>query len=167
MKTKTRKIVIAAMLAALCCVATMVIKIPLPLGYVNVGDMVVLLTGWLLSPLYGALAAGLGTALADVLSPYAIYAPATFVIKSVMALIAHFGFRLVSKKMPSAFGRIISGIVAEIWMIAGYFLYEGILYGFAGALGTVPGNGVQGAVGLLLGILLIKIFEKYKIGRLQ
>ena len=33
---KTKKIVIASMLAALCCVATMIIKIPSPLkGYLN------------------------------------------------------------------------------------------------------------------------------------
>ena len=44
MKTKTQKIVSAAMLAALACVATMIIKIPSPLkGYFNLGDCVVLL----------------------------------------------------------------------------------------------------------------------------
>ena len=51
MKTKTQKIVMASLLAALCCVATMIIKIPSPLkGYLNLGDCVVLLSGWILSP---------------------------------------------------------------------------------------------------------------------
>ena len=55
---KTRKIVTASMLAALCCVATMIIRIPSPLkGYMNLGDCVVLLSGWLLSPVYGFFAA--------------------------------------------------------------------------------------------------------------
>ena len=38
-KNATQKIVIAALLAALTCVATMIIKIPSPLkGYLNLGD---------------------------------------------------------------------------------------------------------------------------------
>lgn len=62
----TRKIVIASMLAALTCVATMIIKIPSPLkGYLNLGDCVVLGCGWVLSPIYGFLSAGIGSALAD------------------------------------------------------------------------------------------------------
>ena len=68
----TQRIVMAALLAALTCVATMIIKIPSPLkGYLNLGDCVVLLAGWMLSPTYGFLAAGLGSALADTFSGYA------------------------------------------------------------------------------------------------
>ena len=68
MNTRTKKIVMAAMLAALACVATMIIKIPSPLkGYLNLGDCIVLVAGWMLSPTYGFLAAGLGSALADLL----------------------------------------------------------------------------------------------------
>ena len=96
MKTKTQKIVMAALLAALACIATMIIKIPSPLkGYINLGDCIVLLAGWMLLPKYGFLAAGLGSALADLFSGYVIYAPATFVIKGVMAVIAFFGFKLL------------------------------------------------------------------------
>lgn len=63
-KNTTEKIVIAAMFASLTCVATMIIKIPSPFkGYLNLGDCVVLLSGWMLSPAYALLAAGLGSAL--------------------------------------------------------------------------------------------------------
>ena len=48
---KIRKLVLAALLAALVCVATMVVQIPSPMqGYVNLGDCFVLLSGWLLGP---------------------------------------------------------------------------------------------------------------------
>ena len=98
MKTKTQKIVIASLFTALCCVATMIIKIPSPLkGYVNLGDCIVLVAGWILSPTYGFLAAGLGSALADIFSGYVVYAPATFVIKGIMALVAYYGFKLLRK----------------------------------------------------------------------
>ena len=160
----TKRIVTASMLAALCCVATMIIKIPSPLkGYINLGDCVVLLSGWLLSPLYGFLAAGIGSALADVFSGYITYAPATFVIKGLMAIIAYFGFRLLHKRLGSFSSRIISGTLSEIIIILGYFIFEGFLYGFVPSLVNIPANAVQGVAGLIIGTILIKVFEKNKI----
>lgn len=164
MNTRTKKIVMAAMLAALACVATMIIKIPSPLkGYLNLGDCIVLVAGWMLSPMYGFLAAGLGSALADLFSGYVTYAPATFVIKGLMALIAFHGYKLLHNKIGNLPSRIITGIFAEIMMILGYFVFEGFLYGFVPSLVNIPANGVQGIAGLIIGVILIKIFEKRKI----
>lgn len=164
MKDTTKKIVIAALLAALTCVATMIIKIPSPLqGYLNLGDCVVLLCGWLLSPLYGFLAAGIGSALADLFSGYITYAPATFVIKGLMAIIAYYGFKLLHKKLEKLPSRIISGVASEVLMILGYFVFEGFLYGFRPSVVNIPANAVQGVAGLILGIILVKVFKKNKI----
>ena len=164
MKTTTQKIIFSSMLAALTCVATMVIKIPSPLnGYINLGDCIVLLSGWLLSPVYGFMAAGLGSALADLFAGYVTYAPATFLIKGLMALIAYYGFRIISKKAGGTISRILSGIAAEAVMILGYFIFEGVLYGFGASAVNIPMNALQGALGLVLGIVLTKIFEKHKI----
>lgn len=164
MKTKTQKIVIAAMLAALTCVATMIIKIPSPLkGYMNLGDCVVLLSGWLLPTVYGSLAAGIGSALADLFSGYLIYTPATFIIKAVMAAAAGVCFHKLSVKTSPLPARILSGALAEILMIAGYLIFESLLYGFLPSLINVPANAVQGIAGLILGIILIKLFEKNNI----
>ena len=160
----TQRIVMAALLAALTCVATMIIKIPSPLkGYLNLGDCVVLLSGWLLSPVYGLIAAGLGSALADLFSGYLVYAPATFVIKGLMALAAYYGFKLLQKKMGNLPSRIMSGALAEIVMILGYFLFEGLMYGFGPSVVNIIPNGLQGVAGLILGCLLVKIFEETKI----
>ena len=160
----TKKIVLASMLAALTCVATMIIKIPSPLkGYLNLGDCVVLLSGWMLGPVYGFLAAGIGSALADLFSGYIIYVPATFVIKGLMALVAYAGFKALNKKLGDLTSRIITGICAEIIMILGYFVFEGFLYGFAPSVVNIPANAVQGVAGLILGCLLVKVFEKGKI----
>lgn len=161
MKTRTHKIVMAALISALCCVATMIIKIPSPLkGYINLGDCVVLLAGWLLPATYGFLAAGLGSALADVFSGYVIYAPATFVIKGVMAIVAYYGFRWLNKKLPGTVSRIVSGALAEVIMILGYFIFEGFMYGWAASLVNIPANAVQGIAGILIGFVLAKAFEK-------
>ena len=161
MKTKTQKIVMASLLAALCCVATMIIKIPSPLkGYLNLGDCVVLLSGWLLSPAYGFAAAGIGSALADIFSGYIVYAPATFFIKGIMAIIAHFSFKSMYTKLGSSPSRIIGGALAEIEMILGYFIFEGFMYGFMPSVVNIPANAVQGVAGLIIGMILVKIFDK-------
>ena len=164
MKSNTKKIVMAALMAALACVATMIIKVPSPLkGYLNLGDCVVLTAGWMLSPIYGFLAAGLGSALADLFSGYVVYVPVTFLIKGCMALIAYFGFRLLHKKVSDLPSRIISGTAAEMLMILGYFVFEGCMYGFGPSVVNIPANAVQGIAGLITGIILTKVFVKSKI----
>lgn len=163
MKTNTQKIVMASLLAALCCVATMIIKIPSPLkGYLNLGDCVVLLSGWLLSPVYGFAAAGIGSALADIFSGYIVYAPATFVIKGIMAIIAHFCFASMHNKLGNTPSRIIGGALAEVEMVLGYFVFEGFMYGFMPSVVNILANGVQGVAGLVIGIILVKVFDKTK-----
>lgn len=163
-KNRTGIIVKAALFAALACVATMIIKIPSPLkGYLNLGDCVVLLSGWILSPVYGFLAAGLGSALADLFSGYVTYAPATFIIKGIMALVAFYGYAALHKKFGSLIARIVSGIFAEIVMVLGYYLFEGVLYGFGPSVVNIPANIAQGIAGLVLGVVLIKVLEKSKI----
>ncbi len=155
MHTKTKKLVLAALLAAITCVATMLVKIPTPLkGYANLGDCVVLLSGWMLSPAYGFVAAGLGSALADLFSGYALYAPATFVIKGLMALVAYLTYRLFKKWLRPLLARLLGGLLSECLMVLGYFLFEGVLYGFLPSAVNIPANAIQGVVGLALGVLL-------------
>ena len=157
MNSKTKTLVTASLLAALTVISTMIIKIPSPLkGYMNLGDCVVLLSGWILPPFYSFFAAGLGSALADLFLGYTIYAPATFIIKGLMAICAHYVYKATNQ-------RIISGFLAECIMVFGYYIFEGVLYGFIPSLANMPANIVQGVAGLVLGLLLIKTFEKLKI----
>lgn len=167
MKTTTQRIVISSMFAALICVATMIIKIPSPLnGYLNLGDGIVLLAAWVLPLPYGIAAAGIGSALADLLSGYVLYAPATFLIKALMAVAAYLLAKLLRKGLGAALSHILSGIAAEAVMILGYFLFEGILYGFVPSLVNIPANAIQGAAGIVIGVLLITVFEKQSIVKL-
>ena len=164
MHSKTKKIVITALMASMVCVATMIIKIPSPMkGYINIGDCFVLLCGWLLPPGYAFVAAGLGSALADLLSGYVTYAPATFLIKGLMALLVFLCCKLMQKRTGKLPAQIVGAFLAEILMIAGYFLFEGILYGFAPSLVNIPANGVQGVAGIVIGLALVKGLERAKI----
>ena len=156
-----KKMVIAALLAALCCAATLVIKIPSPMeGYMNLGDGFVLLSGWLLGPGYGFLAAGVGSALADLLSGYMIYVPGSFVIKGLMAFLCFVLLYPFERKKPvtNVVPLIISSAVAEIVMVAGYFVYAAIFMSYGwGAVASVPLNVLQGIIGAAVGILMYKI----------
>ena len=167
---KTRKLVYAALFAALTCVMTMIVKIPVPAtgGYVNLGDCVVLLAGWVLGPMYGGAAAGLGSMLADLVSGYPLYAPGTFVIKACMAVCAWAVFRAAAGEKRGLAARIgadvpfallggtcrVRGALAgEAVMVAGYFAYEGVVLGFGlGAAAAIPGNLIQGVFGLAVSV---------------
>ena len=85
----TLKIVLTAMFAALICVATMLIRVPIPAtgGYANLGDGVILLCAFLMDPICAVIAAGIGSMLADVLAGYMSYAIGTLIIKAGVALI--------------------------------------------------------------------------------
>ncbi len=152
---KTQKIVWAGLFMALTTVATMVIRVPSPVGgYVNAGDALVILSAFLLGPSWGALAAGLGSALADLFAGYVVYAPATLIIKALMALAA--GAILHSAKGKKSLITAVSGsVTAEIIMIAGYFAYEAAVIGYGwGAVANLPGNCAQGIVGAAAGTVL-------------
>ena len=91
----TKRLVMAALFVALTFLATFLIQIPLPLGYIHLGDALVFLCGFILGPIWGTVAAGLGAGLADILSGYVIYAPATFVIKALMAFLAGLFYKII------------------------------------------------------------------------
>lgn len=154
---KIRKLVWASLFIALTAVSTMVIRFPSPAGgYVNAGDAVVILGAFFLGPVWGAIAAGLGSALADILSPYAFYAPATLIIKALMALIAGVILRTAKKKSSPTIA-ILASICAELIMIAGYFAFESLFIrdmGLQAALINVPFNAIQGVFGVLAGTAL-------------
>ena len=164
MHSKIQKLVISALMTALVCVATVVIRIPSPMkGYINLGDGIVLASGWLLSPGYGFLAAALGSALADVFAGYMIYAPATFLIKGAMTLVAAAFIKIMKNDRKTLPALLIGGALAEIVMMGGYFVFEGILYGFAASALNLPANLAQAIAGLAVGIVTAKLLERMRI----
>lgn len=176
----TRNLVFTALMCALCCITTMVIKLPTPtMGYIHPGDGLVLLSGLILEPLPGALAAGLGSMLADLFSGYIAYAPATFVIKALTAAIAGVIFKALSKLWKNNSARwaavIVGSIFGELFMVMGYFLYEVFLIALsdkealsqtaltaaiASAGSGIPFNLVQGIFGILIAAVLYPVITK-------
>ena len=144
------KLVLTALLAALTYVMTRVVQVPTVGGYTNLGDSMCLLAGLVLGPWYGS-------ALVDLLSGYAHYVPGTFVIKGLVALIAAFLVRpLLRKGEKIPFWKLaLLELPSELVMVAGYFGYKALFLGKGlAAAASIPNNLVQGAVGIVLSVLL-------------
>ena len=159
---RPRTLVLTAVLAAMACAATLVIRVPSPTGgYMNLGDAVVLLGAYLLGPGWGAAAAGVGSALADLLGGYPVYIPATLVIKAAMAALAAGLYRVLGRR--GGWTLAVCGAAAEALMVTGYWLFDALLasaggraFGeaLAGAAAGIPGNLVQAVFGAAASALL-------------
>lgn len=159
---RLKKLTLAGAFAALTAVATLLIQIPSPTkGYINLGDVFVNLSAWVLGTLYGGAAAGIGSAMADLISGYTVYAPATLIIKAAMAVASYAVYHQFSKKHKSFFALLAGAIAAEIIMVTGYAVFAGFLYGSVQtALLSVPENIVQGVFGLTASTVLYTAFSK-------
>lgn len=159
----TKKLVLTALSMALTMVATMFIRIPLPLGYVNLGDVFVLLSVFILGPVYGTLAGGVGAGLADLFG-YISYAPGTLIIKCAMALIAWLIYSLLLKTTnKKVLAEIVGGVVGAIVMAFGYFVYEILFFTTpAVAIVNAPWNLIQGGVGVALSVIIMRVLSATK-----
>jgi uncharacterized membrane protein len=147
-----RRLAISGMLSALVLLFTYLVKLPVPAtgGYIHLGDGVIFLAAWLLGP-SAALVAGVGSALADVLGGYFVYALPTFVIKAAMGALAG---HLLRRGRPLR--NALAFAVAEGIMVAGYFLLEWALYGGAAAVAAAGPNLLQGLSGIVMGLILTR-----------
>ena len=159
MNNNLKKLILAALFAALSCVATMSIRIPTPGtgGYIHPGDAIVILSGVILGPVWGFLAGGIGSALSDLIGGYFVYVPITFMIKGLVALAAGLLYQKVGKTQKSRYAAVVLGGVADIILVAGgYFVCEYFIYG-AGAAASIPANIIQGIGGLVISCILYPI----------
>ena len=161
MNKKTTKLALAGVFTAVAVIGSL-ISIPVAGSKcAPVQHMVNVLCAVLLGPWYGGAAAGIGSMLTDLLYGYGYYAPGTFVIKGLDALVAALIFKAMGRTSAAA---IVSGVVGEIIMVVGYFGYAGLLLGKGiGAAASIPGNLVQAAMGLVIGFVLLKVMQKTRI----
>jgi uncharacterized membrane protein len=161
MNNKVMKIAMGGVLSAVIMLATVAFPIPLPnhMGFINFGDGVIFGVSAILGP-FAAIAAALGSALSDYLLGYAVYIPATAVIKGSMGLLAG----LVLRRFPKLPWYLMIALfaVCELIMVGGYFLYESLIYGVSAAVVTVPGNLMQGLAGIILGLAIVPLVRKVK-----
>ena len=152
-----RDLTLIGLLTALVAVATMIIKVPIPAtqGYIHLGDSMIFLAAILFGKRHGAAAAGIGSAIADLLLGYTAYALPTLIIKGLMGYMVGV---IADQQKESLFNirNIIAMLVGAIWMASGYLVTATIMYGdFAAALATgFPSDLFQGFGGAALFIPL-------------
>lgn len=142
----------SALAAALVCAATMVIQIPIPLGYMHLGNCCILLISVYFGNPVGMFAGGIGSALADLLTGYPQWVLPTLLIKSLMGyVVARFsqqdGQRVSGHRLRTCVGAALGVVV----MISGYTVSGCILYGsVAAGLAQIPGLALEGVIGFVL-----------------
>lgn len=170
----TMQIILTGLMMAMIVVATILIVIPTPFtnGYIHLGDAMIFLSVLILGWKRGAVAAGAGSALADLLVGFAVWAPWTLVIKGAMgAVMGLFILRAMRKPGRSILGipvyQLFGMILAGIFMAAGYFVAGGVIYGnfIVSAMG-IPWNIAQFGVGLMLASILAAALYKTSAGSL-
>jgi uncharacterized membrane protein len=160
--SNTRRMVLGALLTAMVAVATMAFQVPIPAtkGYINLGDTVIFIAALLLGPGYGALAGGVGSAMADLISPYAAWAPFTLAIKGLEGFLVGYLFHRLFSGRPGAGPRALSMIAGGIWMAAGYFVAELILYGLPAAMIELPGNLIQAGGSAVIALPVVEVMYR-------
>lgn len=117
MKIKT--IIYAGLMISLVFISTFGIRIPIPFtqGYIHLGDSMIFISAILFGWKIGGLAGGFGSALADLLGGYAIWAFPTLLIKFVMGAIVGFITNDAVKKNRKTARFIITSIAIFVWII--------------------------------------------------
>lgn len=165
MNEKVTRICETAMMMAMVFVVTRFIQIPIPLGYFNVGNCVILLFCVLISSPYGVLGGSLGSGLAD-LTSYPVYTVPTLLIKAAMPIIF---YKIAEKFNYKKSGYIIAAAVSTLIPLFGYTITGGIIYGnIITGLAQFPGLFLEYAANLVIfSALLSPVLEMKKKFRLS
>lgn len=141
------KLCAAAVSAALVFAATAFFQVPIPLGYAHLGDAVIFITALLLPRREAAMAAAVGSAMADFFAGFALWAGPTLLIKWGMVLIVA---AVAGGRRPVRLPRAAAGWgLSALWMAAGYTLFGAFLYdSFAAGLSSLPGLLLEGVVNI-------------------
>lgn len=164
---KMKHLCLTAVFMALTMITTMYIQIPIPLGYANLGNSVIMVASFFFGPATGLIAGGVGSALADFLTGYPMWCLPTFIIKSVMGLVFYYIAR-GGKKNPKVLSirTALACLVVIVWATAGYTISGCILYGgLEAGLASTPGLAMEGVLHIVLFYLLAFPLEKAKIYR--
>ncbi|MGN0453595.1 MAG: ECF transporter S component [Ruminococcus sp.] len=156
--TNIKLITVTAMFAALVTVATAFIKIPSAFGYAHPGDSMVYLAACVLPGPYGIIASSIGGALADLIAGYPQWILPTFIIKGLNAVpfvVCRYFLKKAGKderiiNIPNLLMLLPTTFVT----VFGYFIGNGLLYGWGGAIAELAMWWLQPSVGAIIFIAM-------------
>lgn len=142
------KVALVAIMTAITVVFTLFVRVPTTKGYFNLCDVAIYFCAFSFNPLVAFISAGVGTALADMISGYAQWAPISFIVHGAEGLIV----ALLLRRNRNAVRKILASTIGVVIVAGGYFLIGGaVLTGFTTASIEVPMNIVQASVGAVIG----------------
>lgn len=144
----------SAVVAAAVAVATMAVSIPVGLGYLNFGEVVIYAGAFLFGELVGGLGGGVGAAAADVILGYVMYSPITLVAKGVE------GFVVGRLAGDSTRSKVVAVAAGAPFMIAAYVLARAYFEGIPAAISQeLPIDVVQAVAGAVVAIPLAQALQ--------
>ena len=152
-RSKLRLTALCGVFAALVFIGTQ-IRIPTAIGYINLGDGVILIASYFIGPA-AFFPGAIGSALSDLIAGYPMYIAPTFLIKGLMGLAAALIMTAShGKKAPGFVIRLAAFLGAELIMVGGYFIFEALYYDIAAAAGSVVFNLIQAGAAIVIAIPL-------------
>ena len=160
-----RRLVLSGLFIAIIFVLTAYLHIPTAKGYIHIGDAMIFLSASLLPTPYAIAVSAIGGALADALSGYWIWVPATAVIKGLTALFfTSNAEKILCKRNITAIIPALIICVGGYGLYSGIFIYQNLIAGFIAA----PANAIQVIASSVLyvvsGLALDRAKMKKKIG---
>ena len=152
------KVAVVAVLTAVVVVFTLVVRIPTTKGYLNLCDVAICFIAFTFGPVSAFLAAGLGTAIADLISGYAQWAPISFIVHGIEGLL----IALIVRKQPLSKMRILLAAIGCVLTVSlGYFVLSALFIStVAVAAAEIPPNMIQAGVGVVFGLALSKAIKR-------
>jgi uncharacterized membrane protein len=151
-------------LTVVVALITLFIRIPLPSrGYFNLGDDAVVFSGLVLRGVagkinfwWGAGAGGIGSALADIIGGFGMFAPITLVAKGLEG-----GFCALASTRYQV-SRWVLLLLGGLSMVATYFIAEAFMpnIGLQGAVSEIIPNLIQAGGGIAGGLLAFTAYRK-------
>ena len=153
---KIKNMCITGIFTAIIFIFTAYLHIPSHTGYTHVGDAFIYLAACLLPLPYAIFAGAAGALLADCLTGFALWAPASVIIKGITTL-----FFTSKKKRLLCARNVIALFPAALLCCFGYYIYEAILTGnFAAPLAGIAGYVTQSVLSSALFITLSVMLDK-------
>ncbi len=151
--------------ASLVFIGAFLFKIPMPFGYMHLGDCMIVLAVLMLGGKKGALAGGMGAGLADLIGGYAVWIIPTLICKGIMALIMGY---FISKQVFNLKGKVLwltGATIGGLLQSVGYTIARAFFYGIPAAIASFPIVIIQTGLGILFALLISEALRKTALGK--
>jgi uncharacterized membrane protein len=145
--------------------STFFLNIKLPIaangGLVHLGTAMLFIASILFGPKKAALAGAIGMGLFDIVGGWTLWAPITIVARGLQGYIVGKIAWSKGRNGTSIAFNVIATIVSIPFMIAVYYIGEGILYGnWIAPLASIPGDLVQNILGIIVAVPVCVALKK-------